>query len=108
MTHKPKPVASATAVAAVPKKTSNRFGIAVGTYLNEERAATERSALAGSTQLSGRVVTTTQDSVSVYEVVMGSFESRLAAEKAASDLIRKGLVNEARVVPVARATTTGP
>jgi cell division protein FtsN len=98
----PKPSAPATAARTSPA--TNRFGIAVGTYLNEDRANSERTSLGESTQLPTRVLTATEDGGEVYRVVMGSFESRVEAERAASDLIRRGLVNEARVVPLARAT----
>jgi hypothetical protein len=92
------PVAKGPAIATV------RFGIAVGAYLNEDRAIAERTRLTESTRLPSRVVTVAEDSVPMYRVVMGSFANRVSAERAASDLVRGGLVNEARVIPLPRAT----
>ncbi|MBI5709000.1 MAG: AAA family ATPase [Candidatus Eisenbacteria bacterium] len=83
-------------VAAVPVRL---FALSVGTYLDERRAEAERVRLAGVTQLPGRLLTVHQDSVAMYAVVMGAFPSRDAAERTASDLIGRGLVDEARVVP---------
>jgi hypothetical protein len=102
---------SRPAASAAPKKPAlapNVFGIAVGTYLDEGRANTERTNLTESTRLPAQVVTVAEDSVSMYRVVMGSFENRISAERTASDLVRRGLVNEARVVQVARATPPPP
>ncbi|MBI1796750.1 MAG: AAA family ATPase [Candidatus Eisenbacteria bacterium] len=95
--------APATAAPAAKAPAGNRFGIAVGTYLNPERANSERTSLSESTQLPARVVTAAEDSVATYRVVIGSFADRVAAERAASDLIRRGLVNEARVVALAKS-----
>jgi general secretion pathway protein A len=91
-----------------PAIAPNLFGIAVGSYLDEGRANAERTSLTESTRLPSRIVTVAEDSVSFYRVVMGSFENRVSAERAASDLIRRGLVNEARVIPLARATPPPP
>ncbi len=95
--------ADGTQAAAAPKRS---YAIAVGTYLNEERANAERTKLGASTRLAVRVLTATDGGISVYRVVMGSYDSRGAAERAASDLIDRGLVDEARVIPLARATST--
>jgi cell division protein FtsN len=91
-----------------PAVASDLFGIAVGTYLNEAHAIAERTSLTESTRLPSRVVTVAEDSVSMYRVVMGSFENRVSAERTASDLIRRGLVNEARVIPLAQAAPPPP
>ena len=91
----PKPAPKAIAKPPAPRTT---FGIAVATYLSEERAAAEREKLAASSGLSARVLTVTEDGSEVYRVVLGSFADRSAAERGASDLIRKGLVDEARVI----------
>jgi type II secretory pathway predicted ATPase ExeA len=79
----------------------SRYGIDVGTYLNEERAATERQRLDAATSLASRLLTITEDGVPLYRILVGSFQSREEAERAASDLISRGLVNEARVVALA-------
>jgi type II secretory pathway predicted ATPase ExeA len=103
------PLASATPPAVKkPAVPARLFGIAVGTYLNEDRAAAERTSLTESTRLPSRVLTVSEDSVSMYRVVMGLFENRVTAEKMASDLIRKGLVNEARVVSLVRGPQPQP
>src|SRR5262245_45413026 len=77
------------------------YGIAVGTYMNESRATSERSKLREATKLSSRVMTVTEDNVSMYRVVVGSYTDRTAAERVASDLVQRGLVEEARVITMA-------
>jgi type II secretory pathway predicted ATPase ExeA len=84
------------------------FGVAVGSYLNEDRAGQERTKLAASTRLPGRLLTVTEDNVAMYRVVLGAFEDRAAAERAASDLIEKGLVDEARVMALAKPAPPKP
>jgi general secretion pathway protein A len=96
------------AAAKSPAVVADLFGIAVGTYLDEARANAVRTSLTESTRLPSRIVTVAEDSVSIYRVVMGSFEDRASAEQAASDLIRRGLVDETRVIPLARTTPTPP
>jgi len=80
---------------AVPK---TLFGIAVGSYLVEGRANTEKARLSGTTGLPGRVVASTDGE---FSVVLGAFEVRSNAENTAGDLIAKGLVEEARVMTFA-------
>lgn len=92
------PPASSDSVAPLPPAQS--FGIAVGTYLNEGRANAERTRLGESTKLDTRVVTVAEDTVSMYRVVVGTYGDRTSAERAASDLVQRGLVLEARVVAV--------
>jgi cell division protein FtsN len=87
---------------------AQRFGVAVGTYLNEERADQERVKLVASTSLPARVVTVTEDDVAMYRLVMGAFESRQSAERMASSLIERGLVDEARVVQLSATTPSKP
>ena len=74
------------------------FGVAVASFLDEARAEAERGRLSALTQLGAQVRTVVADSVAKYELVLGSFTSQSAAERAASDLITRGLVDEARVV----------
>jgi cell division protein FtsN len=71
----------------------------VGTYLNEERANAERTRLAEATGLSGRVVTSESGD---FQVVLGSFANRAAADRKGEELISKGQVSEALVVPLPR------
>ena len=84
------------------------FGIVVGTYLNEERAHAERARLSGSTKLISRVIPVAEDTVPMYRVVVGSFGDRASAERAASDLVQKGVVSGVSVVPIARPASTRP
>jgi type II secretory pathway predicted ATPase ExeA len=90
-----KPVSPATK----PSPSSSMFGIAVATYLNSDRAEAERAKLAASTNLPVRIQPGTEGGTSVYHLVLGGFDSRASAEVAASELVRKGLVEEARIVP---------
>jgi cell division protein FtsN len=80
-----------------------RYGVVVRTYLARERAEQERTRLAGASGLPSRVLAVSEGGTEVYRVVLGLWESRPAAERAASDLIGSGLVNEARVVSMGRA-----
>ena len=84
------------------------FGVAVGTYMDEDRANAERTKLVASTSLPARVVPVTENDVTMYRIVMGSFESKQKAERTASSLIERGLVDEARVVPLNAATASKP
>ena len=85
-------------------KPQTTYGIAVATYLDRSRAETEKTKLAASTQLSAQVNEVMDGGASVYRIVLGGFDSRLAAENAASELIRKGQIEEARVVPLGKST----
>jgi cell division septation protein DedD len=77
------------------------FGLDVGTFLVEDRANSEQSRLSTSTGLAGKVVTMNEDGADVYHVVLGSFPTRAAAERKAGSLVTKGMVNQARTVPLA-------
>ena len=76
------------------------FGLDVGSFLVEDRANSEQSRLSASTGLAGKVMTKSEDGADVYHVVLGSFPSRAAAERKAGTLVAKGLVNQARTVPL--------
>ena len=95
----PKPAAArqtdASAASAPAPASTSAFGISVASFIVEDRANSEQSRLASATGMSGRVVSGEDGS---YSVVLGSFRSRAAAERAAEPLLAKGLVNEARVV----------
>src|SRR5262249_15418272 len=84
------------------------FDVAVGTYLNEARALAERTRLSENIAFPSRVVTAAEDTIPVYRVVVGPFGDRVAAERAASDLVQRGLVTEARVVAVAQPGRSQP
>ena len=77
-------------------------GIEVATYLDPYRASAESSRLSELTGLSTRVMEASDPDGDAYRVVLGSFSSRKKAERAADDLIRRGLIDQARVVPLHR------
>ena len=101
---KPSPTASApkassgaagsTAAAAPPAET-RKYGLIVGEYIDEGKANEVKDQLAASTSLPGRVIPV--DNGNSFRVILGSFEGRAAAEKAAGELSGKGLVNQAQV-----------
>ncbi|MGH2399473.1 MAG: hypothetical protein ACRDF6_06470, partial [bacterium] len=95
---KPKPARPAAA-------SPNRYGIAVGTYLNSERAEFESQRLSAATRLRGRVNQIDEDSLPAYQIILGSFTGFDAAEEVASALIARGVVVEARVVTQRAART---
>jgi hypothetical protein len=84
------------------------YGVVVGTYLNEERAGVEREKLVASTHLAAQLVTVTENDVAMFRLVMGSFVSRLQAERMASSLIERGLVDEARVIALEASAPAKP
>jgi hypothetical protein len=92
-----KPAAASAPAATKPAATAT-FGISVATYLDSDRAKTERDKLAASTSMPVTVQETTEGGTSVYHLVLGGFDSRASAESAASDLIQRGLIEEARIV----------
>jgi type II secretory pathway predicted ATPase ExeA len=99
--------------AAAPPRASastdaGTFGVAVGTFLDASRAEEERTRLSTETSLPGELRTVQADSLQSFELVLGAFTNRAAAERAASDLINRGLVDEARVVAQAHPATTPP
>lgn len=101
---KPKPIAPASggagagAAAAAPKETARGpYGIDAGSYIAEDRAGSEQARLATATGLAGRVVSADDGT---FHVVLGSFASRAAAEKASDPLLAKGILSEARIVPI--------
>jgi len=89
------PTEAPPAEAAPPPPT---FVLAVGTYLNETRAKEEQSRLSASTPYEVTITTVREDNAAMYRVTLRSFPSRDAAERAASDLISRGQVDEARVL----------
>ena len=78
---------------------SGGFGIAVGTFLSEERALTQRTILSGRTRLPSRMIELKgANGTPMYRVVVGAFQDRASAERAAGKLVDDGLVTEAQVV----------
>ena len=86
---------SSGAATTPPAPKTDGFGIAVGTYLDEGRAKSELDRLSGTTALSGMVAPTKDGS---FQVILGKFGSRGAADKKAVALADSGLVREAHVV----------
>ena len=104
---KPRAAAPATAATAQPARpdsarSTTRYGIAVGEYLNEERAYVERDRLGNATGLVTRILPYRDQGVTMYRVILGGFGTREDAENAASDLFSKGLVPQASVMPLTR------
>lgn len=77
-------------------------GIEVATYLDPYRASSESARLADATGLSSRVMEASDVDGEAYRVVLGSFGTRKKAERMADDLIRRGLIDQARVVPLGK------
>jgi type II secretory pathway predicted ATPase ExeA len=93
------PAIAGTRASGTPRPTVvQEFGIAVGTYLDRGRAEAELMRLSGGDGLTGRLAEVRQDGVTMYTVVIGAFGSRDAAERRASDLVARGLVDEARII----------
>jgi cell division septation protein DedD len=90
------PAQSAPATAAP----SSAYGVAIGQFLFEDRANSEKDRIATATGLQGIVRPVTEGGTTVYRVIIGSFDSRSAAQGKADELTAAGTVNEARVVPV--------
>lgn len=86
---------AAATSAPAPIPTTDGFGIAVGTYLDEGRARSEMERLSGATGLAGKVATTKDGS---FQVILGKYGSRGPADAKATALADSGLVREARVV----------
>jgi type II secretory pathway predicted ATPase ExeA/cell division protein FtsN len=93
----PAPTAPKTEAAPAQEQT---YAIAVGTYMTETRAEAERTRLSTKAGQDARLDTVEEDGTQMYRVLMGRFTGRAAAERAASDLIEKGVVDVARIVAV--------
>ena len=78
--------------------TQRSFGIAVGSYVDRQRANAERKRLGDASHLDAVVRPVRSGGATVYEVVLGSFRDRASADQAAGDLIDRSIVDEARVV----------
>jgi cell division protein FtsN len=89
---------TASATPAAPPPEPSHYGIAVGTFLTQDRANQEQTKLQGSTGLAGSVSEVKQDNVTQYRVVIGDFTDKKAAETKANELIVAASVREARVI----------
>lgn len=90
-------VSEPPATPAAPKETGP-FGIQVASFIVEDRANSEKDKLTAATGLAGQV----KNDDGNFVVLLGSYKTRAAAERAAEPLLTKGLVGEARVVPIGK------
>ena len=97
---KPAPVVSP----APPKRdTLSNYGIAVGTFMDETHANSEKDRMSSITGLAGRVLPYRDSGVTMYRLVLGSWTSQSAAENRANQLVQGSQVNEARVLLLGRS-----
>ena len=80
------PANDGTAAPASP----TRYGIAVGNFLFDDKANTEKDRLAGATSLEGTVIEKVEGGATTYQVVLGSFASRGEAEAKGAELLGAG------------------
>lgn len=105
---------SATPVTAAPPRVKsvapartdslNTYGIAVGTFMDEDRAKGERDRMGSITGLPGRLIPYRDSGVTMYRLVLGSWSSQSAAENRANLLMQGSQVNEARVILLGRSS----
>jgi len=88
----------AAAQPETPPPPPTKFGIDVGTFLNQDRANQEQTKLQGSTGLEAKVTPVSDGGVTSYRVVLGEFTSKAEAEKKANDLIVAQTIREAHVI----------
>jgi hypothetical protein len=88
-----------------PAERRVRLALDVATYLDETRAAEERDRLAAETGLKAWVVTGAEYGAPSYRVVLGVFSSQGRADSSATVLLERGLVSEARVIPLPPRST---
>ena len=81
-----------------PPPPAAKFGIDVGTFLNQDRANAEQTKLQDSTGLTAKVTPVSEGGVTSYRVVLGEFTSKAEAEKKANDLIVAQTIREAHVI----------
>ena len=98
------PLPAPKAVAAKPTAPKHTYGIVVGTYFDEARAAEVAQKAAGPMGMPTRTVAVVEDGAPMYRAVVGRFEDRALAELAASRLAEKGGVGEARVIVLGNAS----
>lgn len=94
---KPKPAEGGEGAEGAPVEPPARYGIDVGTYLNEDRAKAEQAKLQASTGLGVQILPVTKDNFTEYRVVVGNFGSQADATKRANELISSQAVREAKV-----------
>ncbi len=89
---------AASAAPATPAPPPAKFGIDVGTFLNQDKANSEQTRLQTATGLTAKVEPTSDGGVTSYRIVLGDFPSRAAAEKKANELIVAQSIREAHVI----------
>lgn len=94
------PATGTPAATAAPTAPASSYGVAIGQYLFEDRANSEKDRVATAAGLSGVVREVSEGGATMYRVIIGSFDSRAAAQAKADELTAAGTINEARVVPV--------
>ena len=77
-----------------------RLALDVGSYLDMDRARLERDHLIAQTGLQAWVIEAMEDGGETYRVVVGVFSSQDRADASATSLLERGLISEARVVPL--------
>ena len=85
------------------RTSSNIYGIAIGNYLDEERANQESARLADLTGMPGHILRYADDGTPMFRVILGNFSDEAAAERAADRLLARPGVREARVVVLVKA-----
>jgi hypothetical protein len=96
---KPARVASSGESAPPPPKAGKApFGISVASFMFEDKANESRDALGTSTGLPAVVLPMNEGGTTMYHVVIGSFPTRTAAEKKATELLSSAAIHEAQVV----------
>jgi len=107
----PKPAPSTATAATKPAATKpagevakpegGPYGIAVGSpYMFDDKANATKDDLASKTGLAGRVRTVKDGGTDMFQVVLGSFPTKAAAQAKADELTGSGAVEQARVVPL--------
>ena len=96
----PRPAATAapTEIEPAAPVVRMRRGIETGSYLNPERAESERTLLAETTGLPVQVIEAAEDGAAVYRVVVGSVGSRRKAAATLNELVGRGLVEQAKII----------
>ncbi len=81
-----------------PKR--QRLGLDVGSYLDSSRAHLECDHLIAQTGLEAWVVEEADNGGTSYRIVVGTFSTPERAEASADSMLERGLISEARVVPL--------
>jgi SPOR domain len=95
--------AAATPATPEPPKESGPYAVDAGEFLDQSMAQTTADALKGKVKYDVQVATMGEGDAATYHVLVGKFTKHSAADAAASDLLAKGLVEQAPVVPIPKA-----